>query len=262
MIDKKSEIVFNREVSRDTFVMGIRSRDIVSQAIPGQFVMVRVGSCSDPLLRRPFSICNILKKDVFLILYRVVGRGTSLLSEAKKGEELSVLGPLGRGFDLPGEGHESVLTAGGIGIAPLIFLAQALDHNDMKFVVGYPSVRERVPLEEVGLTKTDISIATDDGSFGHKGPVTDLLEHSLLHHDKSLLKVFACGPLPMLKRVAELTTGRGVSCQVSLETTMACGVGARQGCAVKAGPDAHQTYYHVCRDGPIFDVRTLDWKAL
>jgi dihydroorotate dehydrogenase electron transfer subunit len=262
MIDQKSEIIFNKEVSPDTFVMGLRSRDIVSQAIPGQFVMIRVASSSDPLLRRPVSICNTREKDIFFILYRVVGRGTSMLSGAKKGERLSVLGPLGRGFVLPRNGQKCLLAAGGIGIAPLIFLAQALENHDMAFLVGYPSVRELVPLKEVGLTRTDISVATDDGSLGHKGPVTELLECYMLHHDKGLLMIFACGPLPMLKRVAELTVGRGVSCQVSLETNMACGLGACQGCAVKAGSQAHQTYYHVCQDGPVFDVRALDWKYL
>jgi dihydroorotate dehydrogenase electron transfer subunit len=262
MIDQKSEIIFNKEVSPDTFVMGLRSSDIVSQAIPGQFVMIRVASSSDPLLRRPFSICNTREKDVFFILYRVVGRGTSILSGTKKGEHLSVLGPLGRGFDLPKNGKKCVLAAGGIGIAPLIFLAQVIENHDMAFVVGYPSVSEVVPIKEVGLTRTDISVATDDGTLGHKGPVTELLEDHMLHHDKGLLMVFACGPLPMLKQVAELTVGRGISCQVSLETNMACGLGACQGCAVKAGSQVNQTYYHVCQDGPVFDVRAVDWKRL
>lgn len=262
MIDQKSEIVFNKEVSPGTFVMGLRSHEIVSQAIPGQFVMIRVASSSNPLLRRPFSICNIRGKDIFFVLYRVVGQGTSILSGTKKGERLSVLGPLGRGFELPKSGQKCILAAGGIGIAPLIFLAEVIKKNDMEFVAGYPSVTEMVPVGEVGLTRSDISVATDDGTLGHKGPVTELLEYHLIHNDKRLLMIFACGPLPMLKRVARLTVSRGVSCQVSLETNMACGLGACQGCAVKAGSEAHQTYYHVCQDGPVFDVRVLDWKYL
>jgi dihydroorotate dehydrogenase electron transfer subunit len=262
MIDQKLEIISNKEVSPDTFLMALRSSDIVSQAVPGQFVMIRVASSSDPLLRRPFSICNTREKDVFFILYRIVGRGTSILSEVKKGEHLSVLGPLGRGFDLPKKGKKCILAAGGIGIAPLIFLAQAIGKHDMEFVVGYASVSEMVPIKEVGLTRIDISVATDDGTFGHKGPVTELLEDRMLHQDKGLLRIFACGPMPMLKRVAELTASQKISCQVSLETNMACGLGACQGCAVKAVPQANQTYYHACQDGPVFDIRALDWNYL
>ncbi len=262
MIDQKSEIVFNKKVSPDTFMMGLRSREIVSQAIPGQFVMIRVGPSSDPLLRRPFSICNTIEDDVFFILYRVVGRGTAILSGTKKGEQLSLMGPLGRGFDLPKKGEKCILVAGGIGIAPLIFLAQALGGRDMSFLVGYPSVSEIVPLGEVGLRQIDSSVATDDGTLGHKGPVTELLEYHMLHNKKSLMMICACGPLPMLKHVAELTVSREVSCQVSLETNMACGLGACQGCAVKAGSESRQTYYHVCQDGPVFDVQALDWRFL
>lgn len=262
MIDQKPEIIFNKKVSPNTFLMGLRSHEIVAQARPGQFVMIRMGSSSDPLLRRPFSICGTKEDDVFFILYRVVGRGTSILSGVRKGERLSVLGPLGMGFDLPRSGQNFVLVAGGIGIAPLIFLAQAIENDNMTFVVGYPSVSEMVHMEEVGLTSTDISIATDDGTLGHKGPVTELLEYHLLKSDKGLLMIFACGPIPMLKRVVELTVDRGISCQVSLEANMACGLGACQGCAVKAASQVNQTYYHVCQDGPVFDVRALDWNAL
>jgi dihydroorotate dehydrogenase electron transfer subunit len=262
MIDQKPEIIFNKEVSPDTFLMGLRSHEIVAQARPGQFVMIRMGFSSDPLLRRPFSICGTKEDDVFFILYRVVGRGTSILSGVRKGERLSVLGPLGMGFDLPRSGQNFVLVAGGIGIAPLIFLAQAIENDNMTFVVGYPSVSEMVHMEEVGLISTDISIATDDGTAGHHGPVTELLEARLDGSDEDLRTVFACGPIPMLKRVVKLTVDRGISCQVSLEANMACGLGACQGCAVKAASQVNQTYYHVCQDGPVFDVRTLDWNSL
>lgn len=262
MIDQESEIVFNKKIAPNTFVMGFRSPAIVSQAMPGQFVMIRVGSSSDPLLRRPFSICNTSKKEILLILYRVVGRGTAILSRRKKGEHMSVMGPLGRGFFLPKDEQACILAAGGIGIAPLIFLTRMLGDHDSMFLAGYPSVRDMVPLQEVGLIGTDVLVATDDGTRGHKGLVTELLEDHILGREKDTLMIFACGPLPMLRRVAELTVGRDLPCQVSLETNMACGLGACQGCAVKAASQAKQTYYHVCLDGPVFDVRALDWKFL
>ena len=132
----------------------------------------------------------------------------------------------------------------------------------MAFFAGYRSVSEIVPMDQVGLNLTDISIATDDGTAGHPGFVTELLESHLAGYSEDHSKIFACGPLPMLKRVAALTIERDIPCQVSLEANMACGLGACQGCAVRTSKDSNKTYYHVCRDGPVFDVNTLDWESL
>ena len=261
MIDQHVEIVFNKKFTDDTFLMGLRSPEIVSEARPGQFVMIKVRPGNDPLLRRPFSISATRGDDLFLILYQVVGQGTRMMSMTGKGERLSVLGPLGKGFDLPETGQEPVLVAGGIGIAPLIFLARTIEPRDLMFVAGYGSVDQMLDTEEMGISGNKITIATDDGSRGHKGPVTDLLETHLdeARHDSV---IYACGPLAMLKRVAELTVDRGIPCQVSLETHMACGLGACQGCAVKAAPEQNRVYYQVCQDGPVFPVHSLDWKSL
>jgi dihydroorotate dehydrogenase electron transfer subunit len=241
--------------------MGLRSAEIVIQARPGQFVMIRVGPNTDPLLRRPFSICGTRGEDLFLILYRVVGKGTAIMSNAMKGEKLSVVGPLGKKFKLPEPGRKALLVAGGIGVAPLVFLAQAVKSN-LVFIAGYRSANEIVPMEQFGLSRTDISIATDDGTAGHSGFVTELLASHLTESAEDHPKIFACGPLPMLKRVAAVTIEQDISCQVSLEATMACGLGACQGCAVRASKDANKTYYHVCQDGPVFDVHTIDWESL
>ena len=125
MIEQHIEIVFNNRINSDTFLMGLRSPEIVKAARPGQFVMIRVRAGSDPLLRRPFSICGI-RDDLFLVLYRVVGQGTAIMAEIREGERLSVLGPLGVGFDVPKSEQVPLLVAGGIGIAPLFFLAQSM----------------------------------------------------------------------------------------------------------------------------------------
>jgi len=241
--------------------MGLRSPEIVVKARPGQFVMIRVSPNTDPLLRRPFSICGTRGNDLFLILYKVVGKGTAILSNVRKGEKLSVLGPLGREFELPEPGRKSLLVSGGIGVAPLVFLAQAAKNN-LVFIAGYRSASEMVPMEQVCPSRTDISIATDDGTAGHPGFVTEILESHLAGSADDYPKIFACGPLPMLKRVAALTIDRDIPCQVSLEANMACGLGACQGCAVGASKDSDRTYYHVCQDGPVFDVHTLDWESL
>ena len=261
MIEQNAEIIFNKKVASGTFLMGLRSDEIVIQARPGQFVMIRVSPNTDPLLRRPFSICGNRGDDLFLILYRIVGKGTSIMSNAGKGEKLSVVGPLGRGFEIPDLGRKSLLVAGGIGVAPLLFLAQELKSN-LVFMAGYRSANEIVPIEQFGLRPTDISIATDDGTAGHSGFVTELLESHLAGCAEDHPKIFTCGPLPMLKRVAALTIERDIPCELSLEANMACGLGACQGCAVTASKDSNKTYYHVCQDGPVFDVHTLDWEAL
>jgi dihydroorotate dehydrogenase electron transfer subunit len=262
MFEQNAKIIFNKRLAPETFLMAMESPEIVAEARPGQFVMIRVTSGNDPLLRRPFSICGIRGDDLFLILYKVVGRGTALLSKAKGGEKLAVLGPLGSGFDLPKRNANAVLVAGGIGIAPLIFLAQAMDTGKTAFLTGYRSKNEILPLEPFGLDAMETLISTDDGTAGHHGVVTELLENHLAGLSEDPELIFSCGPLPMLKHVTGVTCRRNIPCQVSLETNMACGLGACQGCAVRASSGETRTYFHVCQDGPVFDVEKLDWKTV
>ena len=262
MIEQDTKIVFNKKLASDTFLMALESPEVVAEAMHGQFVMIRVRPAIDPLLRRPFSICGIKGDNLFLILYKVVGHGTAILSEARKGQKLSVLGPLGRGFEIPKTACESILVAGGIGIAPLIFLAQAMEPASVIFLTGNSSANQILPMEQFGLDALETQISTDDGTAGHHGFVTELLEKHLAGSIKDPLVIFACGPLPMLKRVADLTFKKNILCQVSLETNMACGLGACQGCAVRASSGKDRTYYHVCQEGPVLDARKLDWKAL
>ncbi len=263
MIEQYSEIVFNKRVAADTFFLGLRSPRIVAEAKPGQFVMLRVGRGMDPLLRRPFSICGVRDDDLVLILYRVVGRGTTIMCDVREGESLSVLGPLGSGFEMPHKGEKPILVAGGMGIAPLIFLASTIEPGSFRFLAGFGSGEEIVATDEVGLSGIDLSISTDDGSAGHRGLVTELLENRLAGFNGNINPVvFACGPLEMLKGVAAMTANKDVQCQVSLEASMACGLGACQGCAIRRSSEQAIAYYHVCQDGPVFDVKSLDWEAL
>ena len=261
MFEQNAKIVFNKRLAPETFLMALKSPELVAEARPGQFVMIRVTQGINPLLRRPFSICGTRGDDLFLILYKVVGRGTAIMSKARGGEKLSVLGPLGRGFDLPKRDCNSVLVAGGIGVAPLIFLAQAIDAEKIAFLAGYRSENEMLPLEKFGLDAMETLVSTDDGTAGHHGFVTELLESQLEYFSEDPPLIFSCGPLHMLSRVAELTLKKKRPCQVSLETHMACGLGACQGCAVRASSEENRTYFHVCQDGPVFDVQKLDWKA-
>ena len=262
MIEQDAKIVMNKQVASETYLMVLDSPGVVAKARPGQFVMIRVRSGLDPLLRRPFSICGTRGDNQFLILYRVVGKGTAILSGAGEGEKLSTLGPLGRGFELPESGYESILVAGGIGIAPLIFLAQSLQNDDVTFLTGFRSGLELVPMGEFGLNSSRTSVSTDDGTSGCQGYVTELLENHLAGSSKKKRTIFACGPVPMLKRVAALALDQNTPCQVSLEANMACGLGACQGCAVKASTQENRTYFHVCQDGPVFRAQSLEWEDL
>lgn len=262
MIDRETEIVFNTQVAADTYVMGFKAPEIVAGASPGQFVMIRVGSALEPLLRRPFSIGGTLQGELLLILYKVIGKGTALMAKAGKGDHMAVLGPLGRGFSVPKAGKRPILASGGIGIAPLIFLAQILSASKPLFLAGYRREAEKVPFDTFGLTDENLLIATDDGSHGHHGFVTELLETQIDQTEKASAIVYACGPAPMLKKVAALTISGQTPCQMSLEANMACGLGACQGCAVKSSTPDRLTYYLVCKDGPIFPARAIDWETL
>jgi dihydroorotate dehydrogenase electron transfer subunit len=216
----------------------------------------------DPLLRRPFSICSV-QEDLFLILYRVVGKGTGIMAGAiREGDRLSVLGPLGRDFRVPDGDGPFLLVAGGIGIAPLLFLASTLDAGSLRLMAGFGSAEEIIPVREILGPAVSPDISTDDGSAGYSGLVTDLLEERLGQSGTEEATLFACGPKPMLKRIAVMAETRGMPCQISMEAAMACGLGACQGCAVRASADEERSYHHVCRDGPVFPARAIDWEKL
>ena len=261
-MEQDVKVAFNKEVARNTFLMGLISREIAAEAGPGQFVMIKVRDGMDPLLRRPFSISGVRGRDLFLILYRVVGKGTAILSKAREGDGLKVLGPLGRGFEPPAVGGRWLLVAGGIGVAPLLYLAQKGKAGRMDFMVGFRSADEVLPFEEFGLRDHDMILSTEDGTAGRRGLITDFLRDYMVHSGKEVPMVFTCGPLAMTKRVVPMSLERKIPCQVSLEAFMACGLGACQGCVVKAASKEGVRYYRVCRDGPVFEAPSLDWKSL
>jgi dihydroorotate dehydrogenase electron transfer subunit len=265
MIEQDCTVVSNDVVAAHTYLMILDCPDIASEARPGQFIMLRVTSAADPLLRRPFSIAGATAAGHLLILYRVVGRGTRMMSDLRPGKRAPVLGPLGNGFKLPRGNEISLLVAGGMGIAPLCFLASRMD-SGLHLLAGYGSADQMIPLEYVGIPHIHPLLATEDGTVGHHGLVTDLLEINAINRTKPGEKrgtmMYACGPLPMLKAVADLAVKEGTPCQVSLESVMACGLGACQGCAVGSAPENGRKYVHVCQDGPVFNAKTLDWDGI
>jgi len=257
----KAHIAANGSVAKDTYLMELRLETEEFLAAPGQFVMLRILDTTDPLLRRAFSICSLIKPNVIQIMYRVVGKGTRLMKDMKEEETLELLGPLGNGFQGPERGKKAVLVSGGIGVAPLFFLASRLKPHDLKFIAGYGSKEDVVPPGLLGLEEGSVLFATEDGSCGYHGLVTELFEAELNKTLSRQLQVYCCGPWEMLKKLAHICYEYDLDCQVSLESAMACGVGACQGCAVKASASYPPDYFHVCSHGPVFSSSDIDWEG-
>jgi len=246
-----ARLISNRRISAKTFRMGMMAPGIAGKAQPGQFIHLRLRpDTNTPLLRRPFSI-NDIKDDRIYVLYEIKGTGTEMLSRMKPGESLDAMGPLGNGFDLARPGRENLLVAGGMGIAPMAFMVRRLKQLRLKNELFY-GCRSHSELIKP-LPKT-CRLFSNDGSCGRKGLVTSLLAERLGSCQDPV--VYACGPWPMLKATAKICHRLNIPCQVSLESFMACGVGACQGCVVK---NSHGSYISVCDKGPVFDSRLIDW---
>ncbi len=278
MIQVKSRLLSRKKIAKDIFRLSLHAPEICKEARPGQFVSIKLTEMKDPLLRRPFSIHRI-KGEVLEILIKVVGRGTELLATLPKGTVFNVLGPLGHEF-LLSERPTAVLVAGGMGIAPLFPLGEELVKKGKRvfFLIGAEKRSLLLCRMECRDLDTEVFVSTDDGSYGDKGPVTalllSLLDQGKIPHDA---QYYACGPESMLRELASILKFRGLSCQVSLEEKMACGIGACLTCVCKVEPEiaisrrglkeSHiQTssdfpygYALVCADGPVFDIDEIVW---
>ena len=264
-----SPIISKQKLKEDIFKLTLRSPLISKTAKPGNFVHVRVSPNHYPLLRRAFSVHYIDKqKRSFDVLFRVVGKGTDILSKKSPGDILDLLGPVGKGFSLPQKGETVMLVAGGMGIAPLWFLftnlIKKIDKGKLMFFLGAKNKSELLYCEKLKDLGTNLIVTTDDGSFGTKGLVTDVFLKEirgldLAHHTKRKkgsrkLMIYSCGPPGMLKTMSEISKKYDLSCQISLEGSMACGVGACWGCAVRLNNGG---YKRVCIDGPVFDAKEV-----
>ncbi|KKM12207.1 hypothetical protein SY88_04740 [Clostridiales bacterium PH28_bin88] len=249
----------NRELRGNYRLMVVKSPEVAGAARPGQFVHVRCGSGTVPLLRRPISIHRVWPGEGRVgLLYEVKGRGTAWMAGRKPGETLDILGPLGNGFRLAAGERRLVLVAGGVGIAPLFFLAEAARRGGRQVRVLLGGRNREMILAEDDLRQMGIpvEVTTDDGSYGHHGLVTGLLAEVLEREEVD--RVCACGPQPMLVAVTRLSVLHEVPCYVSLEEHMACGVGACRGCVVGIR-DAfgNISYRNVCTHGPVFEAREV-----
>jgi len=261
----KAKISENKKIAQGFYKMRIESPYLAKNSKPGQFVEVRCSEKTDPLLPRPLG-CHRILEDGIELLYEVVGNGTAMLSEKKAGEALNLIGPLGNGFDITASTKAAILVAGGVGVAPLVALAEALVHSPRSIVhgkkrkifilLGAKTKNQILCKNEFKKLGTEIIISTEDGSEGKCGLITDCLSLLLSTMDHRLSTIYACGPAGMLKEVTHIAKDKKMPCQVSLEEHMACGVGVCLGCPVKIKGGE---YRMVCKDGPVFNAEDIAW---
>lgn len=284
------KIISNKKISKDFFLLTFAGEKIARYSKPGQFVMinpalsgmvlrksgVKIGK-GETFFRRPFSICGV-NNGRFDVLFKVVGKGTELLSGTKCGDIFNIIGPLGNGYPLPVTRYPlPVLVAGGTGIASLLFLARQLTAYGLRLTVfiGARTKKEIMFEKELKKRNCKVIVSTEDGSYGKKGLITDVfaLHLSSLVPPASPAKrgerpsslVYACGPRPMLEKVSKMCGKYDLKCFVSLEEKMACGIGACMGCVGKVRTKNSEIrnknfeYKRVCKDGPVFDAREIIW---
>ena len=290
-----ASVSFNRRIGDDFYILGLvfqgQAAKIFAQTQPGQFVELDLATAAIPatenipeklrngsermvLLRRPFSFSDLASesdKTSAEILYSVIGPGTLRMSNLSAGDSISVIGPLGIGFSVPEGKKTAVLVTGGMGAGPIEHLAKVLaqEHSDIK-VTAFAGAKSKdeLPFENISQSLQEFTrygaesfIATDDGSAGEKGFVTDCLAKWLnknsLPTEETI--IYSCGPEPMLAKVSEIAGQHNIDCQVSMERMMACGIGLCQGCAVecKTEKSKESVYKMCCKEGPVFDSKEV-----
>lgn len=235
--------------------------EMCAKAEPGQFVMLRLTDTPSLLLPRPFSICGLSGGTPggttgVTLLYKVVGAGTKKMAALSPGDTVSLVGPLGQGFSADLASGRIFLVAGGIGVAPMVFLAQKIAGQkcDCTVFLGGAGSADLLCRDFFAELDIPVQVATEDGSAGTKGLVTDILAAAIA--TKKPDAIFTCGPNGMTKAVMALAEKYQIPCQVSIETMMSCGIGACLGCAVPSN-EAAGTYLHACKDGPVFDAKKI-----
>jgi dihydroorotate dehydrogenase electron transfer subunit len=261
MFSGKALITENTVLGPGYYRLTVLAPEVATLAKPGQFIQIRIAAleCNDPLLPRPISIFRINETtNKVSLIYKVIGRGTSMIAGLKPGELVEILGPIGNGFTLPDNAYNIALIAGGVGMPPLFCFAEYVkQHSDCRSRIalfyGGRKDRDLLELDLWGQTQVGLFIATEDGSMGERGFVTEtfIKEHRRQRFDY----IAACGPQVMLQAVQKIALVEGISGQLSLEANMACGVGACLGCTC----ETNQGYKRVCVDGPVFPMQEVVW---
>jgi len=257
-----AKVIWNKPERRSYYRIGLACSDIYENALPGQFVTLHLPGNLTPLLRRPFSIHRLIKENGHVIgmeiLYKVVGGFTEKLTRAAAGDPIDLLGPIGNGFTVSKKFQTVALVGGGIGIAPLVSLADSLIESGIRLSSSIACLGGRTSddiLCKNIFQSFDMTVctATDDGSEGEQALVTQPFEEWITLNRPDM--IYACGPMPMLRAVADIANKNELPCEMSIETIMACGLGACLGFAVNKNETTGK-YQHVCIDGPVFDAKT------
>jgi dihydroorotate dehydrogenase electron transfer subunit len=270
-VDIDAAVIGNTRLSEDYSVLALAAPEIATTARPGQFVMLKTSRGMDPLLRRPFSIFEVLRNADgsargITILNKRIGTGTGLLYEIEAGARVQCLGPLGVPFEPADAPAHAWMVAGGVGLAPFVTLAEALIARSTPVTLFYGARRSddlhcADIFENLGVP---IVFSTEDGSRGSRGFITVPLEERLASLKPSEdVRLYVCGPTPMMRAVASVAATYGRRCDVSLEQVMGCGMGGCYSCVVPAR-DASGAPHHTrsCIDGPVFDATRIVWEAL
>jgi dihydroorotate dehydrogenase electron transfer subunit len=264
-LDVEAKVIRNTRLSSDYNVIALAAPEIAAAVAPGQFVMIKPGRGSDPLLRRPFSVFEILREngrvEGLTLLSKRVGVTTRMLLEAVEGDVVSCLGPLGKPFEPVDPPAEAWMVAGGVGLAPFATLTDALVQRGTRTTLFYGarSGRELFYLEWFQSRGVRLVLTTEDGSTGERGRVTLPLERELKATSASVT-VYACGPEPMLEAVAHVSARYGRRSQVSVERVMGCGMGGCYSCVIPVHePGGGHHYVRSCLAGPVFTAADLVW---
>lgn len=263
--NRDAPLVGRQHLEGAYYLLTFRHPEVACDARPGQFVMIKAGTSADLPLRRPFSIMAVdPAEDLFTLFVKAVGAGSGALTALLPGEPAQCLGPLGRPFEPPPPGPEAFMVAGGYGIAPFRMLAAELARRGRRGRVFYGGrtrldLQEREAFADLGVP---LHPATEDGSLGHKGLVTEILE-AHLDATAAAVALYACGPEAMLRAVARIAARRGLPAQVSLDPWMGCGLGTCLGCVVwiQEPEQPRPRYRCACTEGPAFDARVVVWSG-
>ena len=262
IFNPRVKVVEKNQLLPDMFHLKFEGENLASRAVPANFVQIKVAKGLDPIFRRPMSI-HYADGKTFEMIFRTIGKGTQILSKAEPGKEFDCIGPLGNSFRLPENSEKAVMVAGGVGFPPLYFFSRYLieKHNFPKeniiFLFGMKTIAEKPMAADVLSLGIPVEFSTDDGSNGFHGFVTDLFEtHFAKNLRKEKIRIYSCGPNPMMKRLSQIALSFKLPCQLSLEGAMPCGVGTCLGCAVKKRGE--KDYYRVCQDGPVFNAEEVE----
>ena len=259
--DLPTEIISNELVAENHYLLRCSCPEIAASALPGQFIHVLIPQGSGLLLRRPFTIYTV-EGDQIAMLYQLIGEGTNVLSRLKWGDSIRVLGPLGNTFEISPVPNPAIIVGGGAGIASLMLLATA-SRSAGVHTLGLVGSMNRARLLSVADLKAigvETHIATDDGSVGHHGFVTELLTHILETRELQNPIIYACGPDGMLRAITKIGLDYRIPTQLAMENRMGCALGVCLGCVCKVQmPGGGFEYQRVCTEGPVFNAEDIIW---